>query len=431
MRIRLGFLRAPAIFLIASVLTLSFTKVAFARVFFCASGDVFCLIGSIRSANERRGADTIILAAGTYTLTAVNNTEDSATFFSAGNGLPSVTRRLTIVGAGPGQTIIERAEEGVPAFRIVHVAASGRLTLHGVTIQGGVAQDGAGIFNRGTLTISDSEVRENHASFGIAGGILNMGTLKIINSRITGNFIGLAPVGGIASFGSLHIVRSTIDHNSGETGGGIDATGTTIIQDSTISDNGAHAGTAGIAVEGNATITDTTIANNTVSDPGGTGGLSAAGTARLTNVTVADNRASTFPFSQSAAGIAAVGEGTQVFLQNTIVARNTALLLLFGTIVASDCQGSIISLGNNIIGDTAGCTIDLASTDFVGDPGLGQFVDDGTPGHGRIPLLAESPAIDAGNRAACSRRDQLGNRRVDVDGDRPVICDIGAVEFVP
>ena len=114
--------------------------------------------------------------------------------------------------------------------------------------------------------------------------------------------------------------------------------------------------------------------------------------------------------------------------QNSIVARNTlGAMQQF----ASDCFGPITSLGNNVIGDTSDCAIDLASTDFVGDAGLGVFEDNGTPGNGHIPLLAESPAIDAGNRHACPRRDQLGNRRVDVDNDHPVICDIGAVEFIP
>ena len=145
------------------------------------------------------------------------------------------------------------------------------------------------------------------------------------------------------------------------------------------------------------------------------------GTHRLANVTVADNVAESGIF---------VGIGVTVTLQNTVVARNSLFSETFGG--APDCSGSITSLGNNIIGDTTGCTIDLASTDFVGDPRLGVFVDnDDIPGHEYIPLLADSPAIDAGNRDACPRRDQLRNRRVDVDGSRPVRCDIGALEFIP
>jgi hypothetical protein len=64
----------------------------------------------------------------------------------------------------------------------------------------------------------------------------------------------------------------------------------------------------------------------------------------------------------------------------------------------------------------------LLPTDLTGDPGLGPFTDDGIPGHGHFPLLPGSPAIDAGNDAACPATDQLGQSRVGR-------CDIGAIEF--
>ena len=121
-----------------------------------------------------------------------------------------------------------------------------------------------------------------------------------------------------------------------------------------------------------------------------------------------------------------------VKLQNTILAEN------FSTdpsiTVALDCRGTITSLGNNIIGDTTGCNVTLQSTDLTGDPGLDEFVDDGTPGSGHFPLLDSSQGIDAGSNAVCFNNpqfntDQLGNPRVDGDGNGSVIRDIGAVEF--
>lgn len=62
--------------------------------FFCASGNVTCLIAAINEANGNGEENTINLAAGTYIVTAVNNTEDGA------NGLPSVTGNLAITGKG-------------------------------------------------------------------------------------------------------------------------------------------------------------------------------------------------------------------------------------------------------------------------------------------------------------------------------------------
>ena len=89
-----------------------------------------------------------------------------------------------------------------------------------------------------------------------------------------------------------------------------------------------------------------------------------------------------------------------------------------------DCEGALTSLGNNLIGNPAGCGINLQPSDLTGDPDLGAFIDDGAPGHGRFALLETSQAIDAGNNAACPPTDQLGTPR-----NGP--CDIGAVEFYP
>jgi hypothetical protein len=83
----------------------------------------------------------------------------------------------------------------------------------------------------------------------------------------------------------------------------------------------------------------------------------------------------------------------------------------------------VTSLGHNLIGDPTGCAITLQPADLTGDPGLGTFTDNGTPGNGHIPLQRGSPAIDAGNNAFCPPTDQLGRRRIGP-------CDIGAMRFL-
>src|SRR4051812_25456298 len=57
----------------------------------------------------------------------------------------------------------------------------------------------------------------------------------------------------------------------------------------------------------------------------------------------------------------------------------------------------VTSLGNNLIGNPAGCDVSLQPGDLTGDPGLDVFTDDGTPGSGHFPLLPTSQAIDAGS----------------------------------
>jgi hypothetical protein len=111
-----------------------------------------------------------------------------------------------------------------------------------------------------------------------------------------------------------------------------------------------------------------------------------------------------------------------VDITNTILARNTAP-------EGADCSGSgtIASKGNNIVGSLGNCSFIAQGSDLMGDPGLGDFTDDGTSGNGHFPLLNTSPAIDAGNNAVCLSdpdlvTDQIGNPRIG-------ICDIGAIEF--
>src|SRR5262245_52123266 len=76
------------------------------------------------------------------------------------NGLPSVTSTLTIQGAGADTTVIERQPIVLPfppQFRLLHVAATGGLTLERLTIRGGgvtaTAFEGGGLFNRGVLAL--------------------------------------------------------------------------------------------------------------------------------------------------------------------------------------------------------------------------------------------------------------------------------------
>lgn len=383
-----------------AILALALPQSGRAAEFFCLSGDVTCLIAAINEANVTpEEEDTIFLEAGSYTLTAVDNDTDGP------NGLPSITSNITIQGASADLTVVERDGDAL-RFRIFHVAAEGSLTLAGLSIMRGsltsAPQRGGGIFNNGMVTITDCILANNDALFG-GGGILNgvTGTLTIAHSTITRNFALLIGGGGIRNSGILTIADGTISSN--------------VALD-------ASPGGGGILNEqtGILTITSSTIANNTSVVFGG-GGILNNGMLTITNSTIAGNRTSSRPAGGISNGSSATAE-----LQNTILALNTRSMGL-----PSDCSGSVTSLGNNLIGDTTGCTIDLLETDITGDPGLEELTDDGTPGRGHFPLLADSQAIDGGNDEACPPNDQLGQERADGDGDGIVTCDIGAVEFQP
>jgi hypothetical protein len=401
----------------ALTITLVSPCAAFAALFNCPAGDVACLIAAIESANANPDADTIELAAGDYELTVVDNDTDGP------NGLPSITSEITINGVGPATAIRRTAEE----FRIFHVAASGTLTLDSLTIADGLltSGNGAGILNAGGVVhLTGSIIADNEAlQSASGGGIFNDsgGTLSLTNSTISGNqsVLGEGGCGGIVNKGVADIMGSAVRQNGGT---GIGAS------------NGGIRNTGGTLH-----VINSTIAKNLANEQNGAGILNEdGGSVTITNTTISEN---TSPlFIASGGGIS--NESGSVELRNTILAGNLAGDPSITPI--SNCFGVLTSNGNNVIGSSKpedNCTINAVVSDIkdVDDGILDAFSDNGTPGNGHYPLLANSPAIDAGNPAnpgsggnACESKDQLGfPRPTDGDVNGTPLCDIGAIELIP
>jgi hypothetical protein len=370
----------------------------YAAGFVCAAGDVACLISEIHQANANGEVNTITLAAGTYTLTTVENITDDGS-----NGLPSILGVLTLKGAGPTATRLERAATA-PDFRLLRVAASGTLLLEGLTLQGGGGYSGAGLANLGgTVQMTTCQLVGNQTENGWGGGLWNSGRpVTITMSLLADNAVNASfgAGGGLwNSGGTVTITHSTLARNRAAAGGGLRSErGTVTLLDSALVSNSGNTvrGTGGglQLMNGVVTITNTTIAGNPALGGGGVWISEAA--VVLTNSTVVEN-VGTFG---GVGGLVNGGTGS-VRLHNTILARNR----VSGPQPAIDCAGPVISLGSNLIGTPTGCTITLLPTDLTGDPGLGAFTDDGTPGQGYVPLLPESPTIDAGDPAACPATD--------------------------
>ena len=385
-----------------------------AKTFHCGAGDVPCLIAAITEANTNgQKKNRIQLDAGTYTLMAADNDTDGP------NGFPSITSDLDITGARDeaAATIIERQASASP-FRLIHVAATGQLTLKRLTLRGGgylpflfPRLSGGGLFNRGgTVTITDSTLTNNVASFG--GALYNDGgTVTLTHSILSGNKATPFSGGGglFNDRGTVTLTRSTLANNLSATSvGGILNSGTVTITDSAIVSNRGYEGPGGIDNAGILTITNSTLSGNSGRTVGAIWNL--FGTVTILNSTISGN------FSTFGSGGILNLAGT-VALQNTILALNSTGARFTGP----DCN-AVTSLDNNLIGTTLNCTIILQQSDLTGDPGLASFTDDGRPGNGHYPLLPTSRAINAGNDAVCPERDQLGRER-----HHP--CDIGAVEF--
>ena len=181
---------------------------------------------------------------------------------------------------------------------------------------------------------------------------------------------------------------------------------------STIRNNSAN----GIEISNSNATAEAALLNSTISGNAGYAvltGPSNTGSSRaiLTNTTVADN----------GAGVATGGptsSGTdETTLKNTILANN-------GVNCSGGTSGQhlITSLGHNISSDN-GCPMFIETGDVQNiDPLLGALADNGGPTltHGLFP---NSPAIDAGDDAACPATDQRGAPR-----PRGAACDIGAYE---
>lgn len=336
---------------------------------------------------------------------------------------------LMINGPGAQQLTVQRSTlGGTPGFRIF--TFYGVVRLSGLTVVNGLASNGGGIYNSGSLTLDGVVVNGNTSTSGGGAGIDNepCATLSINNSTITSN-VGAIYGGGVLNQGTLVLRNSLLANNAaGVTGGGLDNRGTATLLNVTISGNQANgSGGGGVFNNTDLTLINCTITNNstTNANPGG-GGIKYVPATPLDSLLETTSAGCTMPY----------GSGP-VKLQNTLVAGNNS-----GANGAHDISGLIISQGHNLIGKTDGSS-GYGGTDLTGTNAaplnarltpLGNY-GGATPTHA---LLCGSPALDAGsnvlavdpsNGNALLASDQRGLPRVqDSNGDLTNAVDIGAFE---
>jgi len=299
------------------------------------------LRAAIMEANALAGPDTIMLEADTYRLTILGTGEEDAA-----TGDLDINDDLTILGNGAEQTVIDAG--GLD--RVFQVSSETEVNLSGVTIKGGLARDGAGIYNDGDLSLTNTTVSFNTAS-NVGGGIASFGasaTVTVDASIIDSNTVTLGSGGGIhISDGELTITGTTIsanevasrgggihtagaarvdlsgvtiDSNQADAGGGIGAAGsggTEIhLRFVTLSRNHAASSGGGLEVTSTGTtwdLSDSTISNNSAENAGG--GIWSQGSGTITNSTISGNSGS-------------VGGGIRNFamvsIKNSTISGNTA-----------------------------------------------------------------------------------------------------------
>ncbi len=333
------------------------------------------------------GPDTVSLPnGGDFVLTAPHNEQNGPT------GLPVITTSMTI--EGHGATIRRSTATGTPHFRIMDVDAGATLTLRDTTIRDGWASPdyddgpGGGIVSRGNLIIENSTIADNYGSYK-GGGIYAAGQLTITGSSVTNNWVGgsAAAGGGIFANGQTNITDSTIADNRASAdditahGGGLyigpDAQATisgSLINQNTASSDYDTAG-AGIFVYGQATIVDSTIAENINggNEGGGTGGgVYVTGQATISGSTIRDNVVHAFYEGYSydlhpAYGGGLHNDGTTLVVNSTI-SGNTAG---YGGGVVNTHEGNLTIWHTTITDNHA--IQEVADYDEAGGSGGGLF----------------------------------------------------------
>jgi CSLREA domain-containing protein len=240
---------------------------------------------AIDNANSDSDTTSGDCSAGSGTDTIVFSTSGSILL---GAPLPAITSSMVIDGTG--YTIII---DGRNNHRVFEVQTGGSLTLNLVTVLNGyqVSNNGGGIYNNGTLSISNSIVSNSHAVYG--GGVYNdsAGTATVANNSVINGNSALRG-GGVYNQGNLLVDASTISNNTvPDCGGGIWNSGTLVIQNASTIGSGNTAGFGGgVYNSGSLTVTSSTVINNTANVNLG-GGIfnDTGGVAAVTGATIQGN----------------------------------------------------------------------------------------------------------------------------------------------
>jgi CSLREA domain-containing protein len=166
-----------------------------------------------------------------------------------GSQLPTITDPLGLTINGQKAKI---TVSGNHAVRVFQVNSEAKLTLKKLTVAHGKTDFGAGIFNNGTLTVTNSTFSGNSAT-SAGGGIFSLGgTTTVTNSTFSGNSANFAG-GGIASFGgTLTVTNSTFSGNSATSsagaGGGIANTSTATLRNTVMANSPSGGNCAGTTI---------------------------------------------------------------------------------------------------------------------------------------------------------------------------------------
>ena len=325
---------------------------------------------AIGQANSTGGAETI-----TFDPTVFASPQ-TITLTGGQLELSDTSGTETITGPAAGVTV-----SGGGTSRVFQVDSGVTADLSGLTITGGNASNdsGGGIYNNGTLTLSNSTLSGNSATYG-SGGIANyahsdsqqqhllrqlmqrrrrisndyMGMVTVIGSTFSSNFANEGGAIRNTGNGTMTVSDCTFSDNYtiNSDGGAItnDIGATMTISNSTFSDNSAIYSGGGIVNEGRLTISASTFSQNHANTGGAIDNFG-TGTLAISNSTLSGN-STVFENTTGYAGGGIYNDGTLTISNSTISGNNSAPL--GGGIFNTGSSGSSLTINNSIIaGNTA------------------------------------------------------------------------------
>lgn len=329
--------------------------------------------GAVEAANNKSGADTIMVPPGTYTLAIANSGENLNQ-----TGDVDILESVTIAGAGAGTTEIN----GDGIDRVLDIYPQiffGYVEIRDLEITGGVvtgSAPGGGLrAGSGDVLLEDVDVRNNSSEYR-GGGIFQdeYANLTLRNVNVVSNMAvhaiettlggGLGKADGIDS--SLEITDSLFQGNTADYGGGlhIGVSSVANVLRTTLHSNVAtedctscRGGGGGLYLGASeVTFTDGLISGNTALAVGG--GVLAGGIIHLSGTTVFDNTA-----ARQGGGLSASSGSTvtdSLFADNTAATQGGGLRIrgvqvtdttITGNTTAAD-GGGFWGFSNTITGST-------------------------------------------------------------------------------
>lgn len=427
-------------------------------------GSKCTLRAALEEANARPGA--------TYTILFDIPKSDPGYYPESNTYIIGLEQRELLISAGVGTinivgpTTSHLTIYAKQATRILYISADNTVNISNVNMFGGSAPEmmttavemsGGGIFNLGTLNLTDCALNSNYAGTsttdgvdgGSGGAIYNAAgaQLTLIRGWFHDNRAGYAARtsahsgsgGAIYNAGTLQVTDSTFKSNStyesNSSGGGLsaggggaifNAGGSVSIARSTLFSNSTYGLGGGVSnPAGTMLIANSTINNNLAYDYGAKGGgIYNAGTLTVVACTISGNKGGYAERGGAGGGIYAA-EGAQTNIRNSIVGDNA----IGEGGLGPDIYGTVNSQDFNLIEDTSGATIVGATAHNITgwDPRLKDLSDNGGPTRTQA-LFYDSPAANTGDDAVMGAPFNLTTDQRGVTRKIGTQVDIGAFE---